>query len=264
MCLDYDEDMLAYPIVILLCSLLVSSCSSLPGNEVHSLKKLILYNLAVRRPVSLGARSGAIPGEMDYETYPKPDVHFDCVPLKRLYKEMDFFKLRKCFQTVNQSTWNQDVIFELRRSKVPFWKRDEPELEDDDPFEEEPDSAEAAVPSCIRVLLDKIPIPREIFFQSNDEGSVNCYSSRIDIDEDDTLKIKSNLQHHELRIAFPLKKIPETEEEMTLLLATWSLAPFFDTSSQLNVKLVSTSMCGKCMGEKNMFLSTDKLPPQWP
>ena len=262
MCLDYDEEMNLRGIVLLFWGFGFFACSSAPKQEERSLKKLLLYNLALRRPLSVGAKPGAVRGEKEFQVTPKLNAQFDCMPLRRLYRDVDFFKLEKCFKAVEKSGWKQTVYFELQKSVAPYWKRKEPHLEDDDPFEEQPDAREVEIPQCIKEVLDKIPIPREIFFQSNEEGSLNCYSARIGIDEDSLLD--SKLQKTELTLAFPLERVPSTEREMKFLLATWSLAPFFNAEGQIKSKLVPSHVCGKCIGEANLFLEADPLPPLWP
>lgn len=232
-------------------SLFLLSCSSASNNQVHTVHHIWLYNLHFRRPAQIGAAPRAAYGDEEYESHPKPNAQLDCQPLSDLFKNIDLNAFRSCLQSSNQMMVSESLNYRLHREITPYLA-----LEEDD---------EADPQNCIRILLNQIPVPREVFFQSNDEGQLNCYSSRVWLSQDVFLGIKDSLSSFDVSINFPLPKIPVTDDETLMLLASWAMMPFWDKSRNGFVsRVVPDDLCQKCIGEKNMFLKGDRFPPLWP
>lgn len=231
------------------CSFIFSGCSSASKKSVHSIHQLWLYNLHYRRPPQIGADPDAAYGELEYESHPKPNAQFDCLPLKNLFSNLNLDSIRSCLQSSNQMMMSQSLYYELHREISPYLA-----LQD-------PDQA----PDCFRALLVNIPIPREIFFQSNEGGQLNCYSSRIWLSKDVFLGIKDSLSSFNVEVKFPIPNLPTTHDETLMLLTSWVMMAYWDDSGHGFVsRIVPDDMCQKCMGRENMFLEGDRLPPLWP
>jgi hypothetical protein len=60
-------------------------------------------------------------------------------------------------------------------------------------------------------------------------------------------------------------KMPQDDEELLMLLGTWSMMPFLsEKNMEIASKVVPIELCKKCMGESSLFQETDTLPPHWP
>ncbi len=225
------------------------SCSSAPQKNEHLLQSVLLYNLHFRRPQHLGARPNANWDDEDYFSQSRPNSNWDCEPLQKLFKELKLEAVRSCLRSVNEAKEKRDLSYILKRGTMPIL-----ELED----------LEKA-PLCVKDLLSQIPVPREIFFQSKDEGRLSCYSSRIPLASEEFLKIRSHLHRFKVKINFPLEPIPKDDRETEFLLSTWVLASFFgEDQNRILSKLVPNEICRKCIGDSHLFLESDSLPPSWP
>jgi hypothetical protein len=229
--------------------LIFLACSSSPRKNEHLLRQILLYNLHLRRPEFVGARFNASIGDEDYESHPKPGKSLDCISIQSLFKEIDLKRLRECLKSSSKLQTPWEISYELIRETAPYLKLEEPQ----------------SAPECIQQSLGKIPVPREIFFQSNEQGHLNCYSSRISIFEDEWLGLYSFFHTSRVKLTFPPAKLPITDEETLLLLGIWSTMPFWrEKDNAILGTVVPTELCQKCMGDKNMFLEADQLPPHWP
>jgi hypothetical protein len=230
-------------------SLNTISCTSFPKKDPDLLHQILLYNLHLRRTESVGADPRAEKGEEFYEINPKPNEKFDCESLSAFYQHVQIASLRECLLSMNRMKNIPSVSYLLVRDPAPFFKLESP-IESAD---------------CLGRLLPTIPVPREIFFQSPEKGQLECYSARLPIRYDETLGLKSLFHDVKLTIRFPLASVPESDSELLMLLATWSIIPFWEKSER-GVKsiLVPESLCRKCMGDQNLFSPNAPLPPLWP
>lgn len=240
-------------ISFLLCvsSSLLGSCSSAvvydKDREIHKIHKVILSNLRARRPPSLPADPKADPGGEDYRSQPVPDSRFDCQPIRDLFKGVLLKELRECLSKTQQPI---TVFYRLRRMAQPYWRIEEDEEE---------------VPACLKRALPEIPIPREIVFQSNDEGPMQCYSARLDISSDELLSAKMPMDKWLLKISFPISDPYKDEEQALKLLTAWALSPFLNLESrEMNVRIVTEQFCKACIGEWEMFQQTGRPFTLWP
>ncbi len=235
---------------------ILAACSSAPRKNEKFLQRILLYNLHFRRPEQLGAKMHAVPGEEDYESRPRPNERFDCQPLRDLYKGMDLKAVRECMQNSNQTATlkNPDeLVYRLYRDTTPYL------------LLQVPDDSETVIPECYQKVMNKIPVPREIFFQAIDDRKLDCFNSRIPVVPEEFLGIKGYLYKYKVKVGFPIESPPKTEEETVFLLATWSLMPFFDEDHQMiSAKHVPSGLCRTCMGESHLYKDADPLPPFWP
>ncbi len=232
-------------------------CVSVQQKGGYFMRSILLYNLHFRRPAAVGAMPNAIPGELEYKSYPLPNRSLDCRPLKSLFETIDLVAARKCLVGLKGSLLTQELIYRLKREAAPFlWL--------------EPTKN---VPPCFQEVLKKIPVPREIFFQSstrrsfeiNDGLQLGCYSARIPVAAEDFLEIKEVFTKWVLKVSLPISSILKNDRETIHFLSTWALAPFLDeTKKGVLSKVVPTELCQTCMGAQSLFLGTEPLPPQWP
>jgi hypothetical protein len=237
-----------------------SGCSSAPKKDQHALHHILLHNLHYRRTETVGADPAAHWGDWEFQSHPLPNSTFDCQPLNSLFNGLLLTPVRGCLSQLNsEKEWKvkdgqeevsvkKELNYILHRETAPFLELEKAEK----------------TPECIRTLLSKIPVPREIFFQSNDEGKLGCYNSRIPIVQQE-LGIQAALHHLRVKIAFPLESLPQTDEETLMLLATWAIIPYWDSDKKsILSKAVPSEICSKCIGERNLYHELDSLPPQWP
>ena len=223
-------------------------CSSESYRKDHVVDKIILYHLSWRRPLSQGADIHSVRGEEGYESEPRPDSHFDCKKLSGLFQGIALAPLRECL--VKSNRLQHTIVYVLKRTVSPYL-----EIKKLENF-----------PSCLESVLPQIKVPREIFFQGKEGDEVlSCYNARIPIVEEEFLGIKNFLYPVNLKIKFPLTRVPETDDETQMLLGAWALAPFFDPDKKgIHAKVVPSEICAQCLGVDHLFRPTDVLPPYWP
>lgn len=228
------------------------STSSKTKDEV-SIHKLFAETIRVRRPSGPGAAPDVGEGGNDFRSNPVPDARFDCKkPGEVLGARLNLPEVRGCLRSLPPGT---HLKYKLDRS-------DEPELV----FESE---AEDGGPACVARTFARIPVPREIFFQTLDlenEGTLECYSSRLDIEKDEWLGAKGP-SSWETSLLFPLSdpKILESDEEFIREATAWMLTPFFDPDTHaMRSRLVADKYCRQCIGEKEMLTPKSPPTPYWP
>jgi hypothetical protein len=247
------------------------SCASTPQNT-YTIKKLAPAKLYVRRPPSVPAHPKATPGGYDYVSHPLPGGQMDCQETRSLAQGFDLKAFRACIAEVNQNPEKPKFRFRLQRIHQPVLELQDPE----------------DAPECVRNLLGKIPVPREIFFQSlptklpkpqsstvgtdrptQDVGPYyDCYASSIDLEADELMGVKMSKAKWELLVEFPLKKIAlRTDEEALRVYLGWAIMPFFDKEKDewnIPAKYVPFHICRMCLGEQQMLKTGDPLPLLWP
>ncbi len=218
----------------------------LPQVSEYHLHRLIPYTLRVRRPTGEGANPKAGPGGTDYRSNPLPDSHFDCKDVASLFSETKLADVRACIAKVQSSA---RASYRLRRGATPYYELDE--------------SDDAA--ACLRTALPLIPLPREIFFQSNEGDRLACYASRLPVEGDEVVGFKLPISKQALKLDFPLATQPRDDDETRMLLMSWALTPFWENNgASIKARLVPDSICVKCLGEGVMLKPTDPEPMLWP
>ena len=224
----------------------VSGCSGLrtaPRHE-HQISHLIPYTLRVRRPPGPGADPRVGPGGTDYTSHPLPSANLDCETARELFANLDLAGLRTCLSSLKSS-----VRYRLKRVDAPALELEGPEH----------------APACLNALLPSIPVPREIFFQSEDEERLLCYSSRLDIEANELAGFKVPSHRLDVRLDFPLLAPPKDDDETRRLLLSWAITPFWnETTSELPSHIVTDEVCRACLGEKNMIKPQDGPQASWP
>jgi hypothetical protein len=238
---------------------LLGSCThsrktqSQPARE-YALKQLIPYTLKVRRPLSPGANPKAGPGGIDYQSDPLPGPGFDCQDVNWLFREFKLKELRECLAFVVIPSPPAPTITELKFN-VRWQAVPELVLETDE-----------ETPECLRALIPRIPVPREVFFQSYDEqGKISCYSSRFDVEANEVGGFRLPFGRTALRVQLPLDPEPKDDAEMRMQLMAWALTPFWDrVKDTLPSRLVMDTVCRQCLGEKTMLGPDTPAPFMWP
>jgi hypothetical protein len=211
-----------------------------------AVSRLIPYTLRLRRPPSASVDPRVGPGGEDYVSYPLPDAKLDCETPSSLVRGLSLSALQECLKK------DTATVFYYRLKRV-----DQPLLELDDPDD---------APECIRNLLPTIPVPREIFYQApTATGGIQCYSSRLDVEANQTFGLRLPTHALAVRVELPLYSVPETADEMTMLILAWSLSPFWEGKPPvLPARAVPDNVCRVCLGEKTMVKPNGPPPTLWP
>jgi hypothetical protein len=233
-------------IVALGVSIVISACSA-PRIQSRAVHELIPSTLKVRRPVSPGADPLVGPGGIDYRSAVLPNERLDCESVSELFSGMDLPAVRSCLASIRRG----EIRYDLDRATQPAWVLHDPE----------------DAPECVARLLARIPVPREIFFQSWNEGNANCYASRIDLESDELLHVKVPFRGQKsLQLEFPLMETLGSDADLVRVLGSWALTPIWkEDGSFLDSKIVPDSICRKCLGENAMFHPGTGVEPElWP
>ncbi len=230
--------------------LLIGGCSSSALQLDRSVQGIFWENLHFRRPTISGADPQAQSTlEEGYLRTAKVSATLDCEPMKFLFKSVDFALIRSCLADLSKLQSVKEFHFELVRDIMPYFKLD--------------DSDE--VPACVTQSMSVLPVPREIVYQTNEKGSLSCYSSRIPVADEEFMGIKAFLFRTRLTIGLPLPHLPGNDRELVDLLTTWAITPFYDDNGRhLLGEMVPTSTCGVCMNRSQISPGEQSLPPTWP
>ena len=236
--------------LIIFILVLDSGCTSAKKRETErnrrQIHQIVPYTLRVRRPPGPGAHPTVGPGGVDYQSDPLPNERFDCEDVPWLFKDVDLVEARACLTSLTSTA---SVLYRLKRVDAPYLEID----------------AVDETPSCLVSALPKIPLPREFFFQSNEEGQLRCYGTRLDIEADEIAGLKMPRNRLALRIDLPLAQAPLNDKETRLLLLSWVLTPFWENDGHyLPSKIMPDHLCNACLGEKERVKDTDPPPTLWP
>jgi len=224
------------------------ACKSAPKYE-QSLHEIVLHNLHYRRPEGRSAQLVAEPGDEEYESKPRPDDKLDCRPYPELFQAIQLQSLRDCLASLKPTETAPIVRYRLVRETQPYLAIQEPET----------------APLCLKQVLPRIPLPREIVYQAKHNGTVSCYSSRLNLSVDEMFGYKVPTHRYEVVLRPPISNVPKTDDETRLLLLTWAIQPFLDEEQHVfKAYLLPEQLCGKCMTGSKRFTDLDTLPPQWP
>jgi hypothetical protein len=238
-------------------ALLVLSCSSAPRRELFENRtdQILPLEIHVRRPQPMSARPQAEPQDPDWMRNPPPDSKLDCQPIEKLSENgINLRLLRECLQSVKAELM---VRYQIEGSAQP-----EAVLETD------PEQ----IPSCLRSVLPRFAVPREIFFLAPRAGGskdqIDCYAARLPVEKSEFMGlIEYGGYSASLLLRFPVQKVPANDAEMQRMLSAWQLTPFFWLEDQARVvaKLVPMNLCKQCMGEDALRRALRAKPiPLWP
>ncbi len=236
---------MTFPVLLFFASVLVN-CSTTPKNT-HWVPRLISETVKARRPLSSGADPKAGPGGIDYRSGTLPNERFDCESLDFILKELDYGAIRACLKSVTQA---QTLVYRLSRDAQPSVVLSNPE----------------EAPACVRQTLSRVPVPREIVFQSPSEGSLECYSSRLDLEANEVAGFDLPFRQRGTSLSLPLAKVPADDQATRRWLSSWILSLFWDEGHRgFRSKILPKSLCKKCLGNDVSF----EMPygvelPTWP
>jgi len=223
------------------------SCSSVPKNE-HNIHRIFSNNVHIRRPIGQGADPKAMPGGEDYQSKPLPNEKYDCEKLQSLFKEVRLNKFMECISNITTPVTLQYLLI---REPRPYFVLEENE--------------QNKSPECLKQTLEKIPVPREILFQSDENNGFECYSSRLDLEKDETLGTKVPGNSFYLLVNLPPARKIHTDEEAVRFLGALALTPFWDEETKtLKSKIVPENICIRCMGETAILKEGNSVPAYWP
>ena len=222
---------------------LLAGCSTGTPKNLHTPDHLIVGTVRFRKPAPIideddlkGARAAD----------QKQDGNFDCMKVEEFFARIDRHELRQCLNGLTQTI---DVSYRLRRRDFPWLELDE----------------EKDTPACLTALLKKLPIPREIVFESLSPGGRECYTSRIDVMADDYFGIRLPVGKVALRLHFPLKHTFADDAELTRQMAAWVLSLFYRADEGVfPAKIFPRSYCDRCLGARAPETANDPKPVLWP
>ncbi len=243
------------------------ACSFAPKNKFY-LDSVLTSPLRIRRPRGPGADPHVGPGGVDYVSNPLPDRRFDCKKPQFMFKDWDDASIRSCLRSIKKK---KKIQYVLVKKAEPYFQ-----LEID----------EEKTPKCLIKRMPRIPVPREFFFQStkadwdSDQpqagafGSVNqinqnveCYSSRLPLEEGKILGKELFPEKLILKFQFPLPKIPRSRAEFLRAVVAWSLTPFYyirDSKGSFEAQVVPQAFCKTCFGQKDRLKKVNSSYPRWP
>lgn len=219
-----------------ICALLLSlsGCASTPDYTAR-VERFLFPTLKIRRPEGASADPKVGPGGRDYRSEPLPNERWDCDAPGALFHEVDLETLRSCWsqsqREVSDSKEAIQVTYRLRSEAKPFLELLDPE----------------EAPPCLAQSLPRLPVPREIFFQSIERGDLECFSSRLDLEKNRYLGIGIPLSRWDLQVTWPPESVPKSTDELRKILLGWSLRPFWTDEERLKVLYVPEHFCRKCL-----------------
>ncbi len=239
---------------------ITSACSSTP-KDMHWTSQLYPPTLMVRRTPHAPARPKAMGSEPEFKSDPLPNEHYDCEPIGAMWKGMDLKANRECLSTVNTTKERLEVSYRLVRDPAPYLQPLDPE----------------ETPACLKETLPKIPVPREIFFQTQlravglvkagqEATSLSCVNARINLEDDELWGWKLPIGRVNLAMVFPMMELPSNDDETRMLLQAWGLRLLRDPErqQQFPVKIVPDFICRRCLGRDRWLEPHNPLPPLWP
>jgi hypothetical protein len=224
--------------------------------------QIALVSLHYRRPQVAGADPDAGPGGVDYYSHPLPNSRLDCEPAENLFKDLKLDAIRDCMNSTKLS--NQDFIltFSVQKSIRPLLLLHKEENQDGN------NKNQPRRPNCVDELLSEIPVPREIYYQGQQEGQkgkLECYVSGLKPETPPLLGVRLKHEKTELAVNLPPVRPLKTKQDVQLLLLSWALRPFWDSQrDQLRARAIPDSLCRLCIGEKNLVEMGIPPVPLWP
>ncbi len=198
-------------------------------NQVYSIHRLITSSLRFRRPDEGVPVSG-----------------LGCQTGDRFFKSIDLRRLREC---LSEAQGKLPVFYDLKRSSQPVLRLNE----------DEPSSA------CLKAALFEIPVPREIVFESNETGVIQCYSVRLKVEANEWVGARFPIHGVSLRLRFPMTHVPQKDEDLLATLISWSLTPYWEENPiTLFGVLVPDAVCNECIGEKMRIRGAVHPSQLWP
>lgn len=224
--------------------------ASASSDGLLNVRRLSTLNLRVRRPMGAPVDPKAGPGGTDYRADPLPNEHLDCEKVDGILASIRLPELQQCLTSLRSSRETKVVLYRLRREHRPYLELQDPE----------------EAPPCLRETLPRIPVARELFFQSNEyAGRMYCYASRLEVEANEILGVRLPGAQYELKVELPLKQVPQNGPETLRLISAWSLTPFFNgKNGVVRAKIVPDPICRRCIGEKEMLRDDHPDPSFWP
>jgi hypothetical protein len=236
-------------IALCLFALFTSCVSAETEKNNHPLHSLIVSNLRFRRPITPSIDPKVGPGGTDYRIESVNGAKSDCQNQEKFFKELKLDDVRTCLKGLKQSV---TLHYLLRRDDLPYLELDLDESDE--------------IPDCVQKTLAKIPVPREIIFQSSEEGELHCYSSRLDIELDRFLTARLPIHRFVLEVELPRAKpdLDTSDEALQRRLLALSLSPYFDEDKHISSRILTERLCAACIGPDQLFTPRDPRQPLWP
>lgn len=222
------------------------SCSSTPKEERVQVKELFVGPIRYRRPVVPSISPKESPGSVDYQRAQSvDDTAMECRSIDQLLTAVLIKKTETCFKSQKTPL---NLKFQLLRHTEPEWIL----------------QTEEETPDCWVDAVSHLPLPREVFFLANHQESLSCVNSRIPVEQDETLGAVLSETETVMKIHLEPKEFPKSQTEVSRLLRSWVLSPFFAKDRSLSAKLVPKRMCQACFQDENILKMDTRELPKWP
>lgn len=195
----------------------------------------------------------------DPEDFSNKNRPFECMPSNQLWK--DAFANQKNILECLNSIEEAKAIYLYVPDVQPYLEFD---------VEEETN------PKCLKAVLPKIPLPREIYYLGREEGKAydqepqSCYSSSFSTKTNEMMKTPTGFLKKKISLPFPLDRKLKTTNDlaMWLIVTTFSILKSDDQADRKIVgKLVPDYICKACFKHDAFFddkYSGRMKPVFWP
>jgi hypothetical protein len=246
----------------LLTGIVLSGCSSVNQVELENsrawIDKMVLVNLHYRRPPGAAADPKAGPGGVDYQSQPLPNSHIDCEPFEKLFRGLRLSEIRACLGSANLNAQDFILTYSVQKSIQPQLVLHKEEVKPNHPQR----------PECLDRLLSVIPVPREIYFQGVRTGhreELGCFAAGLPPDGSGVLGTRLASESTDLWVRVPPEKPLKSDQDVQLLLLSWSLRSFWKLDrNQMEARVVPDRLCRLCIGESQLVSSGPPAVPLWP
>jgi hypothetical protein len=190
----------------------LSACASAPKKPPREIPRLIVDSLRFRTR-----------GE-----------GFGCQSSTEFLQGLDFSEIHQCLAGVKESVKLSFVLD--RKSENPEFVLKEGEK----------------TPGCVKAVLSKIPVPREIFFQAED---LDCYASGLGME-------KGSVQ---IDVELPIVTLFRNADDARNLVLSWVMTSFWNEQrSAILAKPFPEALCHECLGEDHWIRSLKPPRAFWP
>jgi hypothetical protein len=174
---------------------------------------------------------------IDSLRFRKADRQFTCEKSDVFLSELKWNGILACLQSAQKDA---TLSFLVDR------EAEKPELV----LQELPKKSKA--PLCVTTTLARIPVPREIFYQSDE---LSCFASGLAMRQGEV----------RLDVPLPVTTLLRSEADARQLVLSWVLTLFWSDEQQLfPAKPLTDSLCQECLGEGQVIRSLKPPRALWP
>lgn len=228
-------------IFLLLIAVGFAACSSKKPAPMKT-EDLLIYNLKWRHTQSLKEYEDVAEAPESKEVYCEEPHH-------TLNQKLNLTEMLKCIRDVKEPL---KLNYVWLREDQPMWSLD----------------LNSNQSECIQKHFAKIPLPREIFFESvsqNNPKKLDCYSQHLPLEKSKFLDSKLPFYKMSLQVDLPLENPPETTSQLETYLMSWVLSVFWSKEQAGFTPVgVPDRLCAICLGPAEKRPKHRFYWPKWP